>query len=147
MKILKLIGCIILGLFSVALVGLLCLLSIFKDEGKPSVVSSVDIVSPNHEWIATEEVIDNGLGFGQGMLFDEIHIHRLAENFHDHGDDDTSVVFYVDVAGDKGDPPKISWIDPTHMIITYEDSRHNKRSQPGKRIKVFRGIDIEYKNL
>jgi hypothetical protein len=75
------------------------------------------------------------------------NIQRPGESISAHGDHGESVVFYVDIARDEGNPPKVEWIGAKHVVITFEDSRHAKGSKPGKKIAAFHGIDIEYRNL
>lgn len=116
----------------------------FKDDGKAMVGTTSDVRSPDMQWIATLETVDNGLGFGQGMLFDEIHIRRPNERILDHGDTDDSSVFYIDSMGQSNHPPRIRWDDSTHLIVTYAAAGH-LGTGPGKSVRNFRGVSIEYK--
>jgi|GEM_PF-2716538 hypothetical protein len=119
----------------------------FRNDGKPIISVTSEILSPDKKWMVTEELIDNGLGFGQGMLYDEIHIRHPEDKISNHGKSDSSVVFYLDAMGDDGKAPKIEWIDSNHLKISYEDLRHSKGSKPGKSVTDFNGIVIEYKNI
>jgi hypothetical protein len=114
-----------------------------RDDGRPIVVTRSDLESPNRDWIATLETVDNGLGFGQGMLYDEVHIRRPDETVSSHGDRAESAVFYIDAMGTPGDRPRLTWRDATHLIIGY-DKRRSTESRPGKSITTFHGISIEY---
>lgn len=111
------------------------------DDG-PIVGKHVDYVSPNGDWVATLEVVDNGLGFGQGWLYDEVHLRRPNEPISRHGDRAESAVFYMGSAGNPPDEISLDWRDARHLVIAYDDgSRH----RPGKSITLFHGISIEYR--
>lgn len=108
------------------------------------VVGQVDnFSSSDKQWVATLEEVDNGLGFGLGMLYDEVHIHRPNEKISDHGDDGNSVIFYVSSMGKVGDRPKIKWLDSTHLLISYYPATI-EGGKPGKALRKFQGIFIEY---
>jgi hypothetical protein len=113
------------------------------DDGQPIVGRHFDLKSPDGNWIATLEEVDNGLGFGQGMLYDEVHIRRPNETIASHGDGAESAVFYIDAMGNSGDRPSLSWRDATHLDIGY-DSKRSVGGGPGKSIISFRGISIQY---
>lgn len=68
--------------------------------------------SPDSKWVATLEEVDNELGFGQGMLYDEFHLQLANEKILGHGDADSSAIFYADSMG-KQDTlvPRLHWID------------------------------------
>jgi hypothetical protein len=116
------------------------------DGDKPIVISSLDLESPSRNWIATQETVDNGLGFGQGMLYDEVHIRAPKETISGHGDHAESAVFYIDATGASGEPPRLIWRDSTHLVISY-DGRRSGGNGPGKGLTKFRGISIEYRPL
>lgn len=100
--------------------------------------------SEDNQWIATLEEVDNGLGFGQGMLYDEIHIHHPGEVIADHGENDRSAIFYANSMGRQSDErPQIQWIDSTHLLITYSPSRI-EGGMPGKALKLYGGIHVSY---
>ncbi|MES2115833.1 MAG: hypothetical protein V4578_11820 [Pseudomonadota bacterium] len=111
---------------------------------KPLLGQVEDFSSPDNRLVATLEDLDNGLGFGQGMLYDEIHIHRPDERVADHGDDDRSAIFYANSMGRQTDEkPKIKWIDASHLLIVYSPRRIDGGT-PGKAIKEYDGIQITY---
>jgi hypothetical protein len=113
-------------------------------DGQPIIGKHVDLASPNGSWIATLEEVDNGLGFGQGMLYDEIHIRRPGEKISDHGDEDRSAVFYANSMGAQSEVrPQIKWIDSTHILISFSPSRI-EGGIPGKMLKEYGGIQISY---
>lgn len=113
-------------------------------DGRPIIVKHVDLPSPNGSWIATLEEVDNGLGFGLGMLYDEVHIRRHGEKISDHGDEDRSAVFYANSFGAHSEVrPQIKWIDSTHILISFSPSRIEGEI-PGKMLKEFGDIQISY---
>lgn len=114
------------------------------DDGRPIVGKSVDVSSPDGNWIATLEVVDNGLGFGQGALYDEVHLRRPDETISTHGDRADSAVFYIDAMGDSRLSPRLDWRDDTHLVIGYE-RKMSESGRPGKRMTSFHGISIEYR--
>jgi hypothetical protein len=112
-------------------------------DGQPMVGECIDVSSPNGSWIATLEVVDNGLGFGQGMLYDEVHLRRPNETLSSHGDRADSAVFYIDAMGGSHERPRLTWRDATHLVIGY-DSKISESGRPGKRVTRFHGVSIEY---
>jgi len=113
-------------------------------KAEPLLGQVEDFSSPDHRLVATLEELDNGLGFGQGMLYDEIHIHRPDERVSDHGDDDRSAIFYANSMGRQTDEkPKIKWIDSSHLLIVYSPGRIDG-GMPGKAIQEYDGIQITY---
>jgi hypothetical protein len=115
-----------------------------SDDGQPIVGRHFDLKSSDGNWIVTLEELDNGLGFGQGMLYDEVHIRRPNETIASHGNGSESAVSYIDSMGNPGDRPSLSWLDATHLVIVY-DSNTSVGGGPGKSIISFRGISIEYR--
>jgi hypothetical protein len=115
----------------------------FLFKAEPLVGQVDNFPSANGQWVATLEEVDNGLGFGQGMLYDEVHIHHPDERIADHGDDDKSAIFYANSMGKSGKRPQIKWIDSTHLLITYSPATIDGGT-PGKALKEFHGILIDY---
>ena len=114
-----------------------------SDDDGPIVGECVDVSSPNGSWIAALEKVDNGLGFGQGMLYHEVHLRRPNETISSHGDRAESAVFYIDAMGASRESPRLNWRDATHLVIAY-DSKISQSGGAGKRIASFHGISIEY---
>jgi hypothetical protein len=114
------------------------------DGDKPIVITSSELESPSKDWIATQETVDNGLGFGQGMVYDEVHIRAPNETISNHGDRAESTVFYIEAMGASGEPPRLIWRDSTHLIISYDGSKRTGNG-PGKGLTNFHGISIEYR--
>jgi hypothetical protein len=112
-------------------------------DGQPMVGECIDVSSPNGSWIATLEVVDNGLGFGQGALYDEVHLRRPNETISSHGDRAESAIFYIDAMGHSNERPRLNWRDATHLVIGY-DSKASESGRPGKHITSFHGVSIEY---
>lgn len=61
-------------------------------EAEPIVGQVDQFPAPDGDWIATLELVDNGLGFGQGMLYDEVHVHRRGTPVTTHGNPSDSSV-------------------------------------------------------
>lgn len=138
------IGSIILFLaVAIPIVFFACLFYSLKDEGKPIVISTSDVTSPDTRWVATLETVDNGLGFGLGRLYDEVHVRRPHDVISDHGDPDESVVFYIDSTENAGNAPRVTWSGATHLVIKYHIAEPTGTG-PGKSVASFRGLSIEY---
>lgn len=59
---------IVLGLALSLSLAAACLYAFHHPDDDPTIVGKhIDFASPNGNWIATLEEVDNGLGFGQGM--------------------------------------------------------------------------------
>jgi len=114
----------------------------------PMVLSDVDFPSPDGRWTAILEHVDNGLGFGQGALYDEVHLsrrgplHFLSRHLRRHGDPDTSVVFYVQSAYTVGDTPRLNWRDAQHLLVEYPDCNF-----PGRQTTRYDNIAITYQTF
>lgn len=139
------IGRFILGMGVALLLSLVvaCLYAFHEsnDDG-PIALTRVEIASPNGDWVATLETVDNGLGFGQGMLYDEIHVRRPNEEISNHGDPAESAIFYINAIGNAGKPPLLNWRDAEHLVISYDKARSQDK-RPGKCLTHFHGISIE----
>jgi hypothetical protein len=114
-----------------------------SDDDRPIVGKHIDLASPDGSWIATLEEVDNGLGFGQGMLYDEVHIRRPNETIPSHGDSAESAVFYIDAMGKSSERPSLKWRDAAHLVIGY-DSKMSVSGHAGKSLSTFHGISVEY---
>jgi hypothetical protein len=110
----------------------------------PVVENSSDRLSPDFRWTATLELVDNGLGFGQGMLFDEVHVsHPHAWRFlWGHGEPDKSVVFYVYSDDTPRHKPVLRWADAHHLVIQYSG-----QYEPGRQLTRFSEVTITYKTF
>jgi hypothetical protein len=131
-----------IGLFPLAF-GLYGLYALLHSDDRPFVVRHTDLASPNGHSIATLEEVDNGLGFGQGMLYDEVHIRRPNQTISDHGDSAESVVFYIESSGNPGSRSTLEWRDDTHLVIGY-DSTSRIGPSAGKHLSSFHDISIAY---
>lgn len=121
----------------------ICVLTIAAcsdQDGVPIVLKSRSIDSPSKLLVATIEEVDNGLGFGQGMIYDEIHVSSRYSPIGFHGDKDSTVVFYAESNFDKGNPPEVTWISDDKLVITLDPS-----TTRGKRFKGSNGLTIEYR--
>lgn len=102
-----------------------------------------EIVSPDNRWIATLELVDDGAGFGMGMLYDEIHIRRQGEQITRHLDWPNPAVFCTDVmAAVNSVEPKIKWADSTHLVIIYDPARSIKAAR--ERATSFHDVSVKY---
>lgn len=108
-------------------------------EGKPDVIDSHKFPSPSGALVATVEVVHNGLGFGAGALYDEIHVSPSSRASFRHGDPDSSVVFYALSADGKGLPPEVRWEDEHHLRVFLDPL-----TQPGRQLVTLEGVSIEY---
>lgn len=110
--------------------------------GGPSILSSSELLSPDSHWSVTLEHVDNGLGFGQGLLYDEVHL--SAPNpwrfFWRHGEPDKSVIFYVAAA--DGYLPKVRWIDPQRLLVFYPAC-----NTPGRAVTQLESVSISYETF
>jgi hypothetical protein len=104
----------------------------------PVVVQSWSYASPDGQWQATLEEIDNGLGMGLGVLYDEVHVHKPGPVTTGHGDSDRSVIFYVD--SEAVGPPLVQWTGNRHLSIVYQNGPH----EPGKKLDRIADVAIEY---
>jgi hypothetical protein len=108
----------------------------------PVVEQSSDLPSPDSRWTATLERVDNGLGFGQGLAYDEVHIggpHAWRFLWR-HGDPDQSVVFFAEVEAEQR--PVLHWADAHHLLITYP-----AENTPGRQLTHFEDITISYQTF
>jgi hypothetical protein len=107
----------------------------------PVVQNSSDVTSPDLQGTATLELVDNNLGWGQGLLYDEIHLSptKSWRLFWKHGNPDRSVIFYV-VSGDTGiGASSVRWNDSRHLVVRYPDCHIPGRALPG-----LESVEISY---
>jgi hypothetical protein len=69
------------------------------------------------------EQVDNGLGFGQVAVYDEIHVVLRGTPVLIHGDRSNSVLFYVMEETDTDIRATASWRGPRQLVITYDGRR------------------------
>jgi len=109
-------------------------------DGGPIAAEKSRVVSPDRKSVAVVEGVDNGLGFGQGMYYDEIHVGPAELVTTDHGDPSSSVVFYAAQLDNTDEPPAVQWLDPQHLMVTYDGAR-----KPQELLPSVGGIKIEYR--
>ena len=85
------------------------------------------------------ETVDNGLGFGQGRMYYEVHISPSNERTGRHGDNGTSVAFYTEVLSDRARPVTATWISGDKVRITYD-----LWTKPRKQLHSLNGVEIKY---
>ena len=113
-------------------------LALHRGEAGPSVISSEQVKSPDRKMVATIEEIDNGLGFGQGMIYHEVHVTRVGEKWSGFGDHDPSVAFYM--PNDLDDKKvEVEWIGSDRLLI-----RYGAKDTPGLKLRSLAGIEIQY---
>jgi hypothetical protein len=104
--------------------------------------------SPDGRWQARLEQIENGMGFGLGREYYEVHILKPGARATEHGDADHSVAFYITTESAAGHPcatthPRVEWVDRSHLRIEY----HPAMDEPGKKAKRVGDVDIEYQRV
>jgi hypothetical protein len=87
------------------------------DDGTPIVLSETRATSPDGQLDAVIEHLDNGLGFGQGALYFEVHVLRHAARPSNHGARDNSVPYYVEDSTGQDAPPRVMWKDNGNLCI------------------------------
>ena len=107
------LGCVALPVL--AIIGML-LFTIYGDPAVPTATVVATFPNPGGTFVAVVEKVDNGMGFGQGMLYDEIHLLRRGEAITDHGDASQTRIFY---SGDAGVAPQLHWTDERHLSVSY----------------------------
>ncbi len=85
------------------------------------------------------ERVDNGLGFGQGAVYDEIHIQRTGAAVLQHGVDSDSVAFYVMEETDADIRATASWSGPRRLLIAYD-----RRRNPGYFVRQLGDVTVDY---
>ena len=107
----------------------------------PVLLASQAVASPDSNWVAVVEELDNGLGFGLGALYSEVHVVRANSPPSSHGNSSNSVVFYTNVSDYRSSQPAVSvqWLTPTHLRVAYA-----KSLVPGKRLAALAAITVEY---
>lgn len=108
-------------------------------DGTPIVLESHRVLSPDKTLEAIVERVDNGLGFGQGAVYDEVHVQRARTVVTEHGDRGDSVVFYVMEETDADLRASASWTARRRLLITYDPRRIR-----GRRTREIMDVTIDY---
>jgi hypothetical protein len=108
------------------------------DDGKPIILNAVATPSPDSSWKATLEEVDNGMGFGLGALYEEVHLTKPDESPSSHGEPSHSAVFYVESTYGKGKGVSLKWLSSQRLQILYDPSH-----KPGRQLANYRGLSIE----
>ncbi len=108
----------------------------------PVVVESSHVVSPDMTFDATVELVDNGLGFGQGALYYEVHLEMSGAAIKDHGDPSKSSVFYVIEETSNDVRATAKWTSARRLVISYDGRR-----TPGRLVREVSGVTIEYRPI
>lgn len=112
----------------------------FGCSQSPIVENSRSVPSPSGAKLLTVETVDNGLGFGLGRLYEEVHVTFGSRSIHGHGESDVSVAFYVDVTEARGESVDVRWIDDKSIEISYDRSQ-----APGRMANSVAGVSVAYK--
>ena len=101
-----------------AITGML-LFAIYGNPAVPKATVVATLPDPGGRYIAVVEKVDNGMGFGQGMRYDEIHLVRRGDAISGHGDDSKTSIFYI---GDAPAAPQVHWTDDRQLSVSYAGS-------------------------
>lgn len=109
------------------------------DRDKPFPIHSQEFLSPDGKWVATVELVDNGLGFGQGVLYEEVHLTEPDEPVGEHARMDSTAIFYVESGDDHGGEVSVKWLDANKLTV-YSVAK----SRPGRMATEYRGVKVNY---
>jgi hypothetical protein len=109
------------------------------NDGWPIVKKTSRVASPDAMWEAVLEEVDNGLGFGQGVLFHEIHIQPPGTRVTYHLNESVTCVYYV---GASPEAPKMEWVSARRLVVTYSGL-----DEPGRQIREYMDVEIEYRRV
>jgi hypothetical protein len=108
------------------------------DGGKPIVLQSNSFPAPNGKWVAVVEEVDNGLGFGLGVLYWEVHLLSAGKVVQDRGERSKSSVFYAESTYGKKPDVSVSWVPNDTLQIFY-----NPAQKPGRLVTKYGAVSIE----
>jgi len=128
-----------LALMAIVLSGGACVYKAFSSDGIPIVVTSADFASPDGQFVVTVERVHNGLGYGAGALYDEVHLSRLPKPLFKHGDPDPSVVFYAEPVSGVAGAPTIQWLESERLRVILD-----LRSKPNRKPASMGQVCVEY---
>ena len=109
------------------------------EGGTPVVIESQRVPSSDKVLEVVVERVDNGLGFGQGAVYDEIHVVRRGTPVLKHGDHSNTVLFYVMEETDADNRATASWRGPRQLVITYDGRR-----TPGHFVRRLGDVSVGY---
>ncbi|MGL5184903.1 hypothetical protein [Herbaspirillum huttiense] len=117
----------------------------FLDHAAPEAHEVYNPPSPDGKWIATLELVDNGQGLGQGMVYDEVHLHSPSTAIKRHGESGGDVIFYANAGGETlRRSPQLTWVNSKRLLVTYCPERIDG-GMPGKALMQYEGVQIEYR--
>lgn len=126
-------------IYAIAAISAFTVAACSDQDGVPIVLKSSSIKSPSGRRVAIIESVDNGMGFGLGAVYDEIHITSPYAKIGSHGDTDSTVVFYAESIFDKEIPPEVTWISDDKLIVTLDPL-----TTGDKRLEGWNGLKIDY---
>jgi hypothetical protein len=106
-------------------------------KDKPSVVKSFRCQSPDGKWEAVIERVDNGLGFGLGALYDEVHLVESGKSISQHGDPCSNVLFYRDSSTESELTTQVTWLDSRRLQIRYPAN-----PKPGRALAEYHSFSV-----
>jgi len=108
-------------------------------KDKPSVIKSLRYQSPDGKWEAVLERVDNGLGFGLGALYDEVHLVESGKSISQHGDTCSNVLFYRNSSEDSEITTQVTWLDSKHLQIKYPAN-----PKPGRALTEYHSFSVNF---
>jgi len=108
------------------------------EDGKPIVLQSEIHLNPSGKLAVVLEEVDNGMGFGQGALYREVHIVNAGETPEAHGDPSKTVVFYAESTYGKGKDVTVEWLSEGNLRIRYDAIQ-----RPGRQLRSYRGVSVD----
>jgi len=115
-------------------------LALVACSDSPVVENSQTVVSPDGEFVATLETIDNGLGFGLGREYEEVHLSRRGAGFQGHGASGSTVAFYVEASERPHVPLSVRWLSSRELEVSFDSP-----TNPGRSLAFVDGISLRYK--
>jgi hypothetical protein len=110
-------------------------------DGIPIVLSSSSVASPDARWEATLDEVDNGLGFGQGRAFYELHLQEHGAKVVRRCEESVSCVFYVEETANNG-KPTTEWTAPRRLTVKYRTS-----TTPIRQVPRYMDVQIDYRPI
>jgi hypothetical protein len=111
---------------------------IFCNPRTPAAVVVATLPSPDGAFVAVSERVDDGAGFVEGPVHDEVHLLRRGDSVTDHGNHGKTSIFFIE---DRGEAPQLHWTDGTHLSIRYHEGQDNR---PFTRQEIY-GVRVHFR--